>query len=270
MRIKTIIAAAAAFAVITACGPKGEKAAADGADSLGVKQEVVKKSADLLPSKAQKDSVSYLIGVIFSDYINQYNFGEVNYNQVVKGIKDGLKARGQRGSDEYNAAFKIVPTGELINDLFGRYLSQRFEYISLKNKEDGQKAIEKYLKKGYTLADKGFAYKIDAPGQDVKIAPKDTVEVQYKGTFTDGTVFDQSKEENGPFSFVVQTGPGGVIEGWVEGIQLIGEGGSIHLVIPGDLAYGSRGNRGIEPNKTLLFDINVVSVKPYQAPESAE
>ena len=51
-----------------------------------------------------------------------------------------------------------------------------------------------------------------------------------------------------------------VIKGWTEGLQLIGEGGAMRLFIPAELAYGENGNRGIEPNSTLIFDLDIVKV----------
>ena len=54
-----------------------------------------------------------------------------------------------------------------------------------------------------------------------------------------------------------------VIKGWTEGLQLIGEGGKIQLVIPSELAYGENGTRGIEPNTPLTFEVTLAEVKPY-------
>lgn len=84
----------------------------------------------------------------------------------------------------------------------------------------------------------------------------DTLYVKYKGTLIDGTVFDQTAEDGEPISFPL----GGVIKGWQEGLQLIGEGGKIKLYIPADLAYGERGNQGIKPNSALVFDVELVKV----------
>ena len=54
-----------------------------------------------------------------------------------------------------------------------------------------------------------------------------------------------------------------VIKGWTEGLGLLGEGGKAVLYIPADLAYGSRGNRSIEPNSTLIFDVEVLKVGKF-------
>ena len=54
-----------------------------------------------------------------------------------------------------------------------------------------------------------------------------------------------------------------VIPGWTEGLGLLGEGGKATLYIPAELAYGERGNRNIEPNSTLIFDVEVLKVGKY-------
>ncbi|MBQ9184572.1 MAG: FKBP-type peptidyl-prolyl cis-trans isomerase [Bacteroidales bacterium] len=258
MKAFKFLAIAAALTMVAACGQKGGNAA-EGADSLAVKKEVVKKASELLPSKAQRDSVSYLIGYVFGGYIKGYNFGDdLNYNRIKAGIEDLLKAKNTPGTPEFDEEFKISP--KEIDRLFNDYLGKRFEYVKAKNLEDGQKYMEKMLKKGYQMSDKGFAYKINNPGSERKIELTDTLEVNYKGTFIDGTVFDQTNEQRGAFK--LNLSEGSVIKGWIEGLQLVGDGGSISLILPSDLAYGPQGNRGIEPNKTLLFDIDVVSVKP--------
>ena len=54
-----------------------------------------------------------------------------------------------------------------------------------------------------------------------------------------------------------------VIKGWTEGLGLLGEGGKATLYIPSDLAYGARGTRGIAPNSTLIFDVEVLKVGKF-------
>ncbi len=60
-----------------------------------------------------------------------------------------------------------------------------------------------------------------------------------------------------------------VIKGWTEGMQLVGEGGKIRLFVPSELGYGENGNRNIEPNSTLIFDVELVKVNKVAPKEEA-
>ena len=72
-------------------------------------------------------------------------------------------------------------------------------------------------------------------------------------------MFDSSYRRKEPLQFTV--GVGQVIAGWDEGILLLHEGDKARLVIPSELAYGSRGAGGvIPPNAPLIFDVELVSV----------
>jgi peptidylprolyl isomerase len=85
-----------------------------------------------------------------------------------------------------------------------------------------------------------------------------TVSVNYRGTLLNGKEFDSSYGR-GPFSFPL--GAGRVIKGWDEGVAGMRVGGKRKLVIPSDLAYGSRGAGGvIPPDATLLFEVELLKV----------
>jgi len=88
----------------------------------------------------------------------------------------------------------------------------------------------------------------------------ETATVHYTGKLTNGTQFDSSKDRNQPFSF--RLGAGHVIKGWDEGVEGMKIGGIRKLVIPPQLAYGSRGaGSAIPPNATLIFEVELLDLR---------
>ena len=84
-----------------------------------------------------------------------------------------------------------------------------------------------------------------------------TVEVHYKGTLMDGTVFDSSYDRGESINFPL----GNLIQGWQEGIPGMKVGGKRKLTIPYMKAYGERGVPGAIPAKSdLVFEIELLGV----------
>ena len=97
-------------------------------------------------------------------------------------------------------------------------------------------------------------------GDGAEAAAGQTVVVHYRGTLENGKQFDASYDRVTPFSFPL--GAGRVIKGWDEGVVGMKVGGKRKLVIPPDLAYGSRGAGGvIPPNATLTFEVELLDVQ---------
>jgi FKBP-type peptidyl-prolyl cis-trans isomerase len=106
----------------------------------------------------------------------------------------------------------------------------------------------------------GLMYIISEPGAGEQAQAGKTVKVHYTGRLLDGTKFDSSLDRNEPIEF--KLGQGMVIKGWDEGIALLKVGGKALLIIPSDLAYGSRGAGGvIPPFSPLTFEVELVSVQ---------
>ena len=241
--IKFLATAAVAAALAVSCNSASEK----------VKVDVE------LPTSAEVDSVSYLIGVNFGSFIKGNNFAadmsELNMAQIKKGMEDFLKAEGDAYSPDFGKQFKIDldRMGEILNG----YLSKKKNYEAAVNLAKEKAFLAENAKKeNDDTTASGLLYTIIAEGAAEKIAPQDTVWVNYKGTLLDGTVFDQ----NDSTKFIANR----VIKGWTEGLGLLGEGGKATLYIPANLAYGERGNRGIAPNSTLIFDVEVLKVGKFQ------
>ncbi|MDA9774645.1 FKBP-type peptidyl-prolyl cis-trans isomerase, partial [Saprospiraceae bacterium] len=98
----------------------------------------------------------------------------------------------------------------------------------------------------------GIYYIIEEPGNTVRPGLNDVVKCNYKGYYPNEDVFDSN--QNSSFTL------GATIEGWRQGIPLIGEGGSVRLFIPSVLAYGKAGRGDIPRNQELFFDVDLIKV----------
>ncbi len=125
------------------------------------------------------------------------------------------------------------------------------------NERLGKEFLENNKKQeGVKVTASGLQYQIVKEGTGIKPGPNDVVTVHYTGRLIDGTVFDSSVERGEPATFAV----GQVIPGWVEGLQMMNEGSAWRFFIPSELAYGSHGTGPIQPNSTLIFDVQLIKV----------
>ena len=100
----------------------------------------------------------------------------------------------------------------------------------------------------------GLYYVINGTGNGEFPNINSLVTVSYKGTLTDGTIFDQSGSSGATFPL------NNVIQGWQEGIPLFSEGGSGILLIPSALGYGSQSIGNIPENSVLIFVVTLLNV----------
>ncbi len=91
------------------------------------------------------------------------------------------------------------------------------------------------------------------------------MKVNYRGTLLDGTEFDSSYKRGQPTTF----GVGQVIRGWSEALKTMPVGSTWKLFIPSELAYGESGTRNIQPNSTLIFEVELLGIEPPPAPVPA-
>ena len=100
----------------------------------------------------------------------------------------------------------------------------------------------------------GLYYVVNSTGNGDVPNINSIVTVAYKGTLTDGTIFDQSSSSGATFPL------SNVIQGWQEGIPLFSEGGSGILLIPSDLGYGNQAIGSIPANSVLIFEVTLLNV----------
>ncbi len=120
-------------------------------------------------------------------------------------------------------------------------------------------AINKAAKeKGAVKTSSGLVYVSLKDGKGKSPTVSSTVEVNYRGTLTNGKEFDSSYKRHQSISFPLT----GVIPCWTEGVQKMKVGGKAKLVCPPELAYGSSGaGSDVPPNATLIFEVELLAIK---------
>lgn len=106
----------------------------------------------------------------------------------------------------------------------------------------------------------GIRYDILESGTGEKAKPGDMVSVLYVGRLLNGQTFDQVNDREKPFRFRV--GRGHVIQGWDQILQLMRPGDKWVVIIPSELAYGSRGTGRVPRDATLVFMMELLAVGP--------
>ncbi|MDG1771483.1 MAG: FKBP-type peptidyl-prolyl cis-trans isomerase [Luminiphilus sp.] len=130
--------------------------------------------------------------------------------------------------------------------------------VAAGNSEAGAAFLaENAQRDGVTVTESGLQYEVVVAGSGASPGVDDQVEVHYRGTLIDGTVFDSSYDRGQTVTFGVTQ----VIAGWTEALQLMQAGATYKLYIPSDLAYGAGGaGQIIGPNATLIFDVELVAI----------
>lgn len=138
------------------------------------------------------------------------------------------------------------------------YFQKLAEEEYAKVKAEGEAFLAANAKKeGVVTLASGLQYEVLVEGNGKKPKATDRVRCHYEGTLIDGTLFDSSVRRGEPAVFGVSQ----VIAGWVEALQLMGEGSKWRLYIPQNMAYGAHGaGENIPPYSALIFDVELIEV----------
>ncbi|WBM71006.1 FKBP-type peptidyl-prolyl cis-trans isomerase [Buttiauxella sp. WJP83] len=174
-------------------------------------------------------------------------------NQLIAGVQDAFADKSKLSDQE------IEQTLQAFEARVKSSAQAKMEKDAKENADKGKVFRDAFAKeKGVKTSATGLMYKIDKAGTGEAPTDSDTVVVNYKGTLIDGKEFDNSYTRGEPLSFRLD----GVIPGWTEGLKNLKKGGKIKLVIPPELAYGKTGVPGIPANSTLVFDVELLDIKP--------
>ncbi len=209
------------------------------------------------PLTTDKDKFSYALGMSigtgYSQGLKKQNV-EVDWNLLIQGLKDAATgAKTRMTEDEAKTLLAAV------NEKVVKEQQEKLKADAAKNKTEGDAFLAaNKTKEGVVTLPSGLQYKILTAGTGPKPTATDSVVCNYRGTFVNGTEFDSSYKRGQPATFGVNQ----VIKGWTEALQLMPVGSKWQLFIPSNLAYGERGEPrgGIEPNETLIFDVELVSI----------
>jgi FKBP-type peptidyl-prolyl cis-trans isomerase len=203
------------------------------------------------PAALSADQSSYLFGLTFGTQMHGVGISDqVNFDAVARGIRDGLQGK------------KPTPAE---SQQLNAYVRSVMETSIVRNQAAAKDFLAKNThEKGVTTTASGLQYKVVTTGDKkaAVIVATDEVTVQYRGKLLDGTEFDSSYARGTPVTFPVN----GVIPGWQEALVLMKPGAKWQLFVPPELAYGAAPKPGIPGGSLLIFDVELVSVKPKDKP----
>lgn len=243
MRALYLTLAVAAFALISSvqaqpANPPKPEAAAPPAGAPG------------LTSDDQK--IIYAVGLVMARQLGQFDLSPAEMDIVKRALTDA--AAGKPGED-------IEQWGPKIQSL----VQTRSTRVAQREKAKSTEFLVKAAAEpGASKTDSGLIYKELAAGNGASPKATETVKVNYRGTFTNGTEFDSSYKRNQPAQFPLN----GVIKCWTEGVQKMKVGGKARLVCPSDIAYGDQGRGTIPGGATLVFEIELLEI--VQNPQPAQ
>lgn len=192
------------------------------------------------------EQFSYALGMSVAGNLIKSGVTTVNPELFSEGISDTFSGKMP----------KMMP--EEANKILESFVNKANQDLGKNNLEEGLLFLAENAKKeGVIELPSGLQYKILAEGDGDLPTATDQVKCHYHGTLIDGTVFDSSVERGQPATFPVN----GVIQGWIEALQLMPSGSKWRLFIPSELAYGERGAGGaIGPNTALIFDVELLEI----------
>lgn len=240
--------------------------------------------------KTDKDSIllsSYTAGHPYQAQIQpSQNAGDLMEIFPLLSVKDSALVRVPtdsifKGHDDQRPPFfpkgsylNVVVKIEKVQSLNDAIAERNAELEKIKAQESSDAA--KYIvshKLVLNTTPSGLKYIITKPSLKLKALKGDTLLVNYTGKTVDDHVFDSSIEADAKTAGLQQSGrtyepiqvvvgAGQVIPGWDEGLLLLSEGSKATFVIPSNLAYADHGQGDIKPFSTLIFDVEVVKIKP--------
>lgn len=203
--------------------------------------------------KTENDKVNYSVGYQIGGDFKRQGI-DINSPALVKGIQDALKnAKPVMSEQEMRTTLINLKKKIVVKE------QKKKKRLSEQYRSEGKAFLANNAKKdGIRILPSGLQYRILKQGSGKTPTADDSVTVHYRGTLVDGREFDSSLRKKKPVTFAVK----GVIPGWTEALQIMKEGAKWELFIPPDLSYGARGPLA---DRTLIFEIDLITVNPNKA-----
>lgn len=202
--------------------------------------------------KTDEEKYSYCLALDVCSRVKALGI-EINSDAFI----DGVKSRLSDGKPEISQSEYEQIMGRLFKKIENAKLAQEAKSSDVKEAGDAFRA-EHAKKPGVVVTGSGLQIEMLREGTGPMPKATDKVEVHYEGKLINGKIFDSSYKRQQPITF----GLNQVIPGWTEGMQHVKVGGKVRLVIPPELAYGSRGaGVDIPPFSTLDFTVELLSIK---------
>ncbi len=247
-----------AFGVLCAWPACGQSGSGKSSDAAGKAQG--SSAASATGFKDDNEKMNYALGMRMAlELKNLRKAMNLDPDLIAQGLKDSLSGGKTRLTDDE----RITVLSQLQRDLRARE-EQLKQQMAEANLKEGQAFLEANKnKEGVVALPSGLQYKVLKQGAGPKPTLGDTVVCNYVGTLISGKEFDSSYKRGVPLTAPVT----GVIRGWIEALQLMPAGSKWQLFVPPSLAYGDLGHGSdIEPNSTLIFEVELLSIKPKEAP----
>lgn len=192
------------------------------------------------------NQISYALGMNIAGSFKREGIDGLHFDAFFKGVRDIMEER--------ELDLSLQEGNDLLQEFFTN-LEAKKQHESIELGKDF--LIENAALKGVVVLASGLQYEVLVPGTGATPAATDKVKCHYHGTLIDGTVFDSSVQRGAPATFPVN----GVIQGWVEALQLMQVGAKWRLFIPSDLAYGAHGaGQHIGPHTSLIFEVELLEI----------
>jgi FKBP-type peptidyl-prolyl cis-trans isomerase FklB len=204
----------------------------------------------------RKDKLSYAFGVDMARTIQRQK-DALNVELLRKALSDTLAGSKLTMSDD-----EVTSTLKTFEVQLKQDLEHARSMVAARNRKQSETFFAENAKKeGVVTLPSGLQYKVLKKGSGKLPKAEDVVVCNYRGALLDGTEIDSSYKRKEPTTVPVK----GVIAGFAQALQLMPVGSKWQLSIPPQLAYGERATPGFGPNSTLVFDVELLSIKDKAA-----